>query len=98
MMKKIILATVLAGLTSLAASDGASLFKKCVGCHGSHAEKSALGKSQIIAGWEASKIENALHGYKDESYGGVMKPLMKGQVAALSDSDIKALAEYIHGL
>jgi cytochrome c553 len=33
--------------------------------------------------------------YKDGSYGGAMKGLMKGQVAKLSDADIKALADYM---
>ena len=77
------------------ASDGAKLYGKCAGCHGADAEKPALGKSQIIAGWDSAKIEEALHGYKDGSYGGAMKGLMKGQIAALSDADIKALAEFI---
>ena len=77
------------------AADGATLFKKCAACHGANAEKSALGKSQVIAGWAADKTEAALKGYKDGSYGGAMKGLMKGQVATLSDADIKALAEHI---
>jgi cytochrome c len=80
------------------ASDGKALFGKCVACHGANAEKSALGKSQVIAGWDSAKIENALKGYKDGSYGGAMKGLMKGQVAPLSDADIKALSDYISGL
>jgi cytochrome c553 len=70
-------------------------FAKCVSCHGAKAEKKALGKSQVIAGWDAAKTEKALKGYKDGSYGGAMKGVMKGQVATLSDEDIKALAEYI---
>ena len=52
----------------------------------------------MIAGWDAEKVEKALHGYKDGSYGGAMKGVMKGQVAGLSDADIKALAAYISGL
>jgi cytochrome c553 len=74
---------------------GKELFAKCTSCHGAKAEKKALNKSQIIAGWDAAKIEKALKGYKDGSYGGAMKGVMKGQVAALSDEDIKALADYI---
>jgi cytochrome c553 len=97
-MKKLALALLLAGTTSMMASDGAGLFKKCASCHGANAEKAALGKSQIIKGWDAAKTEAALHGYKDGSYGGPMKGLMKGQVASLSDDDIKALSTYIAGL
>jgi len=78
--------------------DGKKLFLKCAGCHGMNAEKHALGKSQIIKGWSVDKVETALKGYKDGTYGGPAKALMKGQVANLSDADIKALAEYISKL
>jgi cytochrome c553 len=95
-MKKFTLALALVG--SVFASDGATLFSKCVSCHGASAEKSALGKSQVIAGWDVAKTTEALTGYKDGSYGGPMKGVMKGQVATLSDDDISALATYIAGI
>ncbi|XXF40629.1 c-type cytochrome [Sulfurimonas sp. NW7] len=79
-------------------ADGAKLFTACSSCHGAHAEKKALGKSQIIKGWDKTKIITALKGYKDGTYGGAMKAVMKGQAAKLSDADIKALAEYISQL
>lgn len=82
----------------VATVDGAKLFKACSSCHGAKAEKKALGKSQVIAGWESSKIVNALNGYKDGSYGSTMKAVMQGQAAKLSDADIKALAAYISKL
>ena len=75
-----------------------TLFVKCAGCHGANAEKSALGKSQIIKGWDITKTQNALSGYKNGSYGGAMKGVMKGQVARLSDADIKEIAEKISKL
>ncbi len=81
-----------------AAIDGATLFQKCTSCHGQKAEKVALGKSQIIAGWDVSKLSGAMHGYKDGSYGGAMKALMQGQVKSLSDEKIEALSEYISSL
>jgi cytochrome c553 len=34
-------------------------------------------------------------GYKDGTYGGPMKGLMKGQVATLSDADIQEIAAKI---
>jgi len=95
-INKVILGlTIVGSLTSLAAAGDAALFKKCAGCHGMNAEKKALGKSQVIQGWKASKIEVALKGYKDGSYGGPMKALMKGQVATLNEAQIKSLAKYI---
>jgi cytochrome c553 len=79
-------------------ADGKKLFIKCAGCHGMNGEKHALGKSQIIKGWSVEKVETALKGYKDGTYGGASKSFMKAQVANLSDADIKALAEYISQL
>lgn len=89
-MKKIILGTLI-GAASLMAANWAP----CAACHGANAEKPALGKSQVIKGWPADKTIAALNGYKDGSYGGAMKGLMKGQVAKLSDADIADLADQI---
>jgi cytochrome c553 len=78
--------------------DGAKLFVACSSCHGAHGEKKALGKSQVIQGWEATKTVAALKGYKDGTYGAAMKAVMKGQAGKLSDAEIDALAEYISKL
>jgi len=78
--------------------DGAKIFVKCAGCHGKNGEKKALGKSQVIEGWDETKVANAIHGYKDGSYGGAMKALMKGQVSNLSDDEVNAVAKYISKL
>jgi type VI secretion system protein VasI len=77
---------------------GKLIYHKCSACHGTNAEKKALGESSIIAGWDENKIKNALLGYKSGTYGGAMKGVMKGQVATLNSTDIDALAKYIHGL
>ena len=77
------------------ANSGEAIFKKCISCHGDLAQKSALNKSKIIQDWEASKTIKALNGYKNGSYGGSMKGVMKSQVAQLSDEDIQAVAQYI---
>jgi cytochrome c553 len=88
--------TAVAQAPEISHPDGSALFaSKCVSCHGAKAEKSALNKSQIIAGWPKEKIMAALKGYQDGSYGGAMKTLMMGQVKSLSSSDIEALAEHI---
>lgn len=79
-------------------SKGKSLYAKCASCHGTNAQNPALGKSQIIKGWEIEKTINALNGYKNGTYGSNMKAIMKGQVATLGDEDIKALATYINSL
>ena len=97
-MKKIALALAIAAASTLMASDGAALYKKCIACHGVKAEKKALNKSQVIQGWSADKLAASLKGYKDGSYGGAMKGLMKGQLASYDDAKIKAVSEYIAGL
>jgi cytochrome c553 len=77
---------------------GADIYKTCASCHGQKAEKVAMGKSAVIQGWDVSKTVAALQGYKDGSYGGAMKTLMKGQASKLSDEDMKRVAEYISKL
>jgi len=69
----------------------------CVGCHGSNFEKAAMGKSKVVKDMSKAEIVAALKGYKDGSYGGAMKMMMKGQVAALSEADMTALADAIKG-
>jgi len=97
-MKKVVLVLLAVGAMSFLAADGAALYKKCAGCHGAKGEKKALGKSKVIAGWAAADVEKALNGFKDGSYGGAMKGLMKGQVSSLDDTKIKELSEYISTL
>ena len=80
------------------ATTGKSLFATCSSCHGVNAEKKALGKSQVIKDWDAAKIAKALNGYKDGTYGGAMKGIMKGQASKLSKEDIEKLSKYISKL
>lgn len=80
------------------AADGETLFKTCTTCHGTRAEKSALNKSQVIAGWSSDKTVAALNGYKDGTYGGPLKSTMTAQVKNLDATAIATLAKYIEGL
>ena len=85
--------------SSLLMADGAAIFAKCAGCHGQNGEKAALGKSAVIKGQDAAKTVEQLKGYKAgtlNQHG--MGALMKGQVASLSDAQIKEVADYIAGL
>lgn len=92
-MKKIVLSTIFAAAT--AASLSAASLAACAGCHGADFSKAALGKSQVVKGWDAAKIEASLKGYKDGTYGGPMKGVMAGQVKNLSEADIKDLSAQI---
>lgn len=93
-MKKILTLIVLLGTMSLFAADVTAIAKKCAACHGANGEKSALNKSKIMKDLSKEEFISALKGYKDGTYGGAMKNLMKPQVAALSDEDIAALADF----
>ena len=96
-MKKLAVLTLAAATAvTLMAADGAALYKKCAGCHGAHGEKKALGKSAVIKDMTKAEILKALEEYKagKRNVHG-MGGLMKGQVANLSEADMKAIADYI---
>jgi cytochrome c len=95
-MKKIVLTAIFAAAT--AASLSAASIAACGSCHGAGFEKAALGKSQIVKGWDEAKVVAALKGYQDGSYGGPMKGVMKGQVAKLTDADIADIAKQISAM
>jgi cytochrome c-type protein NapB len=67
----------------------------CKGCHGANFEKKAMGKSKEVNTMSKADIATALKGYKDGSYGGAMKGIMKGQVASFDDAAIEAIANTI---
>jgi cytochrome c len=97
-MKNVIIGSMLVlGLSASAfAADGKTLTTKCVACHGTSFEKVALGKAAIVKGQKAETIETSLKGYKAGTLNkNGMGALMKGQVASLSESDIKVVAKYI---
>lgn len=80
-------------------NQGRKLYMKCAGCHGQNAQLvPTIGRAKIIRGWEKARIINALKGYREGKYGGPMKGIMRGQVAALSDKEIEILADYISKL
>jgi len=94
-MKKIILALMIASTSALLAADGAAVYQaKCFSCHGAKASKSALNKSQIIAGWDVAKIVASVNGYKNGE-GGAMKAVMKPIASGLSADDLNAVAATI---
>ena len=92
-MKKIVLTAIFAAAT--AASLSAASIAACASCHGANFDKPALGKSQIVKGWDEAKIVASLSGYKAGTYGGAMKGVMLGQVKNLTDADIADIAKQI---
>jgi cytochrome c-type protein NapB len=61
----------------------------CAGCHGPHFEKSAMGKSKIVKNMSREDVSKALVGYKNGTYGGTMKNLMKMQVSKYSVEELQ---------
>ena len=93
-MKKIVLSTML--IAASATYSFAASFAACATCHGANGEKAALGKSEIIKGWDEAKTIASLNGYKAGTlniHG--MGAVMKGQVVKLNDADIADLAKQI---
>jgi len=97
MKKLVLLATTLLVSSMFAATvDGGTIYnKKCKSCHGAKAEKKALNKSQVIANWDKDKIVKALLGYKEGTYGGAMKGIMKGKVKDYDKKEMEEIAKYI---
>jgi len=73
----------------------ANPYAKCAGCHGADGSKKALGKSLIIKNMTKADFVASLKGYKDGSYGGPMKGLMKGQVMSMDEATMQAIADKI---
>ena len=96
-MTKVIKVMALGSLLAASALYGGVSTTACAGCHGQHFEKKAMGKSKVVKDMSEADIIVALKGYKNGTYGGAMKGLMKGQVASLSDADMKAIAASIKG-
>ncbi|MBN2767665.1 MAG: c-type cytochrome [Campylobacterales bacterium] len=80
-------------------APGKALFTTCAACHGPDGKTQALGKGTVIAGQAKADLLEKMHAYKagtrDITGNGM---LMKGQMAALSDTDMEALADYISTL
>jgi len=93
-MKKLVIASI-ATLALVTAASAAVNGKACAACHGANFEKHAMGKSKVVAEMSHADIATALKGYKDGSYGGPMKGVMKGQVGRYSDADLDAFAQTI---
>jgi len=73
---------------------GANL-NSCIGCHGMHFEKVALGKSKVVKDMTKEEIIATLKGYRDGTYGGPMKSVMERAVKSLSDKEIEEMADEI---
>jgi len=60
----------------------------CQSCHGHNFEKSALGKSKVVANMTKTEVTAALIGYKHGTYGGSMKNMMKNNIKMYTDKEL----------
>lgn len=90
--------TIILGLGLLTVANASVNLGACKGCHGVNFEKSALGKSKVVSQLSKEEIETALIGYKNGTFGGPMKGIMKGQVSRYSEEDLKKAAAGIEEL
>lgn len=94
-MKKAIALLVL-GVSAMMAADSAKLYgAKCAECHGMDGKETSVAGKAIAGG---SGALAKLTGYKSGTYGGDQKVIMEGNVAALTDEEIKTLASYVDTL
>ena len=78
---------------------GEAAYAKCAGCHGKDGKTKALGKSEVVAGQSAADLTVKMAEYKAGTRNVTgMGTLMKGQVASMSDDDIKAVSEYMSAM
>ena len=90
-MKKVLLTAILTtGVTIFAANQ----LTTCEGCHGSHFQKHALGKSKIVKDMSKKEIIHALNGYKKGNFGGSLKMIMEAQAAKIKNVNKTANAVY----
>lgn len=94
MIIKTILSTLVVS-SILFANNIPDIYQKCVACHGKYGELEALKRSKIIAKMSKEDFVSAMRGYRDNTYGGLMKGMMKNQSYMLSDNDIELLYKYM---
>lgn len=99
-MKKVLFFIVAALLgSSLYASNGAEIYKKCNACHGQNADAKYANKVPPLIQVSKEDRLKALEGYKagtTNKYG--MGAVMKAQVMRLNAEDIAAVNDFIESL
>lgn len=75
--------------------DGKTLYKSCSSCHGLKGDAKALGVSKPINDYSKEELLTIFKGYKDGTYGGEFKTIMKAHIDARSEQELELLADYI---
>ena len=103
--KSTLLFSVVSGLAMLAstpsfAADGKELYtsKGCIACHGADAKTPIMPTYPKISGQSKEYTIQQLNDIKSGARSNGQSAAMKGVMAAVSDDEISALAEYLSGL
>ena len=85
---------------SVAAADGAALYKEkaCHTCHGEDADTPIMPAYPKLAGQNAEYLLAQMKDIKSGTRSNGQSVIMKGLVAAISDEDLDAIAQYVAGL
>ena len=81
-MKSLILLLITTGIWAGVNVSG------CMSCHGTDWSSKALGVSKDVSKMTKQEVSDALVGYKNGSYGGQMKNLMRDQIYKYSVEDL----------
>lgn len=83
-----------------AAADGAALYtgKACMTCHGAEGKAPIAPNYPKLAGQNATYLSQQIKDIKSGARSNSMSSVMKPMVAAVSDEEIDAIAEYLSGL
>lgn len=95
-MKKFIFILVAALL--FGASYANANLNKCTGCHGAKFEIKALSKSKVVSEMGEIEIAEVLKAYKNGTYGGAYKIMMRAQVVKYDDKALEDMAKEIKSL
>jgi len=94
-------ATLLLSITGTAmAADGAALYtaKGCAACHGADAKTPIMPLYPKIAGQSKEYVTQQMMDIKSGARSNGQSVVMKGIMAAVTDEETAAIAEYISGL
>ncbi len=100
MLKKSVLVAGMLVISSAVFADGAAVYKAkgCIGCHGLDAKSPIMPAYPKIAGQSKEYLTQQMKDIKSGARNNGQTAAMKGIMAAVSDDDISAMADYISGL
>ena len=90
--RMLILFFLLSSMAPFVAAE--EVLEACFGCHGADGMGKADPMIPVIAGMPAAHIEEAIYAYIDGARQCIREPRMCETVAALSESEVSAAAEY----